>query len=68
MQHTCSRHAAWDPLRAALRPPRTGATGGTREERDIGISLPNSQRQHRALHIQKDVLPYEEGTSTALGS
>jgi len=24
--------------------------------REIGILLPNSQRQHRTLHIQKDVL------------
>ena len=26
---------------------------------EIGILLPNNQRQHRTLHIQKDVLPYE---------
>ena len=26
--------------------------------RDIGMLLPNNQRQHRTLHIQKDVLPY----------
>jgi len=26
--------------------------------RDIGILLPNNQRQHRTLHIQEDVLPY----------
>ena len=25
---------------------------------EIGILLPNDQRQHRTLHIQKDVLPY----------
>jgi hypothetical protein len=25
--------------------------------REIGIVLPNSQRQHRTLHIQKDVPP-----------
>ena len=25
---------------------------------EIGILLPNNQRQHRTLHIQKDVLPY----------
>ena len=25
---------------------------------EIGILLPNTQRQHRNLHIQKDVLPY----------
>jgi len=27
-------------------------------QREIGILLPNNQRQHRTLHIQKDVLPY----------
>ena len=32
-----------------------GNRTGTRE---IGILLPNNQRQHRTLHIQKDVLPY----------
>ena len=26
--------------------------------RDIVIVLPNNQRQHHTLHIQKDVLPY----------
>ena len=26
--------------------------------REIGVLLPSSQRQHRTLHIQKDVLPY----------
>jgi len=26
--------------------------------REIGILLLNNQRQHRTLHIQKDVLPY----------
>ena len=25
---------------------------------EIGILFPNNQRQHRTLHIQKDVLPY----------
>jgi len=25
---------------------------------DVGILLPNNQRQHRTLHIQKDVLSY----------
>ena len=25
---------------------------------EIGILLPNNQRQHRTLHIRKDVLPY----------
>jgi hypothetical protein len=24
---------------------------------EIGIPLPNNQRQHRTLHIQEDVLP-----------
>ena len=28
------------------------------DEREIVILLPNNQRQHRTLHIQKDVLPY----------
>ena len=28
------------------------------QRREIGILLPNNQRQHRTLHIQKDVLPY----------
>ena len=27
-------------------------------EREIDISLPNNQRQYRALQMQKDVLPY----------
>ena len=26
--------------------------------RSLGIQLPNKQRQHRTLHLQKDVLPY----------
>ena len=26
-------------------------------EREIGMLLPNNQRQHRILHIQQDVLP-----------
>ena len=25
---------------------------------EIGILLPNNQRQHRTLHIQRDLLPY----------
>jgi len=29
----------------------------TPQAREIGILLPNNQRQHRTLHIQKDVLP-----------
>ena len=31
-------------------------TGPT--ESEIGILLPNNQRPHRTLHIQKDALPY----------
>jgi len=27
-------------------------------DKEIGILLPNNQRQHRTLHLQKDVLPY----------
>jgi len=27
-------------------------------QREIGVLLPNNQRQHHTLHIQKDVLPY----------
>jgi len=27
-------------------------------DREIGILLPNNQRQHRILRIQDDVLPY----------
>ena len=26
--------------------------------RGVGTLLPSNQRQHRTLHIQKDVLPY----------
>ena len=37
--------------------------------REIGISLPINQRQHRTLHIQKDVLPHAVGSvSAALAS
>ena len=31
---------------------------GDEAVREIGILFPNNQRQHRTLHIQKDVLPY----------
>ena len=31
---------------------------------DIGILLPNNQRQHRTLQIQKEVLPYALGSLT----
>ena len=33
----------------------------------IGISVPNNQRQHRTLHIQKDVLPYDEDGDSPYG-
>ena len=32
-----------------------------RDYREIGSLLPNNQRQHRTLQIQKDVLPYALG-------
>ena len=32
--------------------------GGVAYPREIGILLPNDQRQHRTLHIQKYVVPY----------
>ena len=35
-----------------LTSPITGTT------REMGILLPNNQRQHRTLQIQKDELPY----------
>jgi len=28
------------------------------EPKEIGISLPHNQPQHRTLHVQKDMLPY----------
>ena len=31
---------------------------GTSPLKEIGILLPNNLRQHRTLHIQKDVLPF----------
>ena len=39
-------------------PNRTGEVCPNRTGDLIGILLPNNQRQHRTLHIQKDVLPY----------
>ena len=36
-----------------------GGRGAKR--REIGILLPDNQRQHRTLHIQEDVLPYVDG-------
>jgi len=34
----------------------------------IDMSLPNNQRLHRTLHIQKDVLPYASGEMTPIAS
>ena len=34
------------------------APTATHLRKEIGILLPNNQRQHRTLHILKDVLPY----------
>jgi len=45
-----------EPRRARPEKVLTLARGGP--FREIGILLPNNQRQHRTLHIQKDVLPY----------
>ena len=37
-----------------------GSDAGVVDQRgkEIGILLPNNQRQHRTLHTQKDALPY----------
>ena len=45
------------PPRPVRRPPGS-ALGFRTHRREIGMLLPNNQRQHRTLHIQKDVLPY----------
>jgi len=34
------------------------AVDGREPAREIGMLLPNNQRQHRTLYNQKDVLPY----------
>ena len=39
------------------RRSRLASVGGG-DALEIGILLPNNQRQHCTLHIQKDVLPY----------
>ena len=44
------------PLYPALQ--RSRSYGAPPPQCETGISLPNNQRQHRALHIQQDVLPY----------
>ena len=48
------------PLSAHLQWRRTCQGLGFRLQgvQEIGILLPNNQRQHRTLHIQKDLLPY----------
>ena len=40
-------------------PERVGGRAQISVSGEIGILLPNNQRQHRTWHIQKDVLPYE---------
>jgi len=35
-----------------------GYVAGLQVSTEVGILLPNNQRQHRSLHIQKDVLTY----------
>ena len=41
-----------------LYPAHIACTPQAIQSGEIGILLPNNQRQHRTLHIQKDVLPY----------
>ena len=41
------------PKRRCLSPPASALHAP-----EVGIVLPNNQRQHRNLHIQKDVLSY----------
>ena len=42
-----------EPLASSAAPEESAAYN-----REIRIFLPNKQRQHRTVHIQKDVLPY----------
>ena len=44
--------------RECVRLPRVFFSSTPAPYREIGILLPNNRRQHRTLHIQKDVLPY----------
>ena len=44
--------------RRAVRPIVAHHTYTLLHTREIGILLPNNQRQHRTLRIQEDVLPY----------
>jgi len=41
-----------------LAPRRDASPSEEPGLREIGMSLPNNQRQHRTVHIQKDVLTY----------
>ena len=55
--------APWEfvfPFPGSLTSTFPGVPGYPGVTRPIPIEtlLPNNQRQHRALHIQKDVLPY----------
>ena len=43
--------------RGARRIARRGLMLRTEGSSEVDISLPNNQRQHRTLHIQKDALP-----------
>jgi len=57
MRSKCKRLHAPEPILGALivSPAQASQLWLFRE---IGILLPNNQRQHRTLYIQKDVLPY----------
>ena len=48
------RASPWSLKRSCL--PRSSTRRPC--SREIGILLPNNQRQHRTLQIQEDVLPY----------
>ena len=50
-------HAA-RPMPAKARSPSSVTPDTRPAEGEIGIQLPNDQRQHRTLHIYQDVLPY----------
>jgi len=69
MQHTCSRYAAWnsysrylgagrDGEKVVVVPERDHVRRVRRQPAEIGILLPNNQRDHRTLHAQRDVPPY----------
>jgi hypothetical protein len=50
-----SSHGRGNPVRIGLL---HGPGGGAAPHGEKAISLPNNQRQHCTLNIQKDVLPY----------